>query len=108
MDNTLTIILEVLAILVLTKQIVTIILDLHETIVDKLEDNNAAKRLIANHPEMKGVKLGKGANLLFFDTDDEFRKMILNNDDEGNSIAIEDDDRYGIVVVDEFNDDEDD
>ena len=106
MDNTLTIILEVLAILVLTKQIVTIIMDLHETISETIEDNNTAKRLIANHPEMKGVKLGKGADLLCFDSDDEFRRMILNNDDEGNSVAIEDDDRYGIVIVDELDDDD--
>ena len=105
MGNTLTITLEVLAIIVLTKQVVTIIMDLHETISETIADNNTAKTLIANHPEMKGVKLGKGADLLFFDSDDDFRKMILANDDEGDNIAIEDDGRFGIVVID--NDDDD-
>ena len=107
MGNTLTIILELLAILYLTDQLVTIIKDRIDDISETIADNNTAKILKANHPEMKGVKLGAGADLLFFDTDKKFRKMILDNNDEGKSIAIEDEGKYGIEIVDELDDDDD-
>ena len=62
------------------------------------------KKLIANHPEMKGVAIDNG-DLLFFASDKVFRSLVMNNDEPGDNTAIEDNDKFAIVV-DDYDDEE--
>ena len=61
-------------------------------------------KLIANHPEMKGVAIDNG-DLLFFASDKVFRSLVMNNDEPGDNTAIEDNDKFAIVV-DDYDDEE--
>jgi hypothetical protein len=106
--TTLTIILYVLGIIYLLDQAVDIIEDRIDEYKERQADNDTAKRLIANHPEMKGVKLGEGADLLAFGTDKDLRKMIMDNNEPGNNIPLQDDSKFNVVVVDSDDLDDDD
>ena len=64
-----------------------------------------AMKLIANHPEMKGVAIDNG-DLLFFASDKVFRSLVMNNDEPGDNTAIEDNDKFAIAVDDYYDDDE--
>jgi hypothetical protein len=106
--TTLTIILYVLGSIYLLDQVVDIIEDRIDEYKERQADNNTAKILIANHPEMKGVKLGEGADLLSFGADKELRKMILDNNDPGDNIPLQDDSKFNVVVADTDDLDDDD
>jgi hypothetical protein len=103
--TTLTIVLYVLGILYLLDQVVDIIKERIDEIKERQAKNNIARQLIANHPEMKGISLDNG-DLLFFASDKEFRSLVMNNDEPGDNTAIEDNDRFAVVVVDDYDDDE--
>jgi hypothetical protein len=98
--TTLTIILYVLGIVYLLDQVVDIIKDRIEEIKERQADYNIARQLIANHPEMKGVKLGDGSDLLAFGIDRELGKAIMNDNEPGNNIPLQDDSKFNVIVVD--------
>jgi hypothetical protein len=96
--------LIILATIYLGNKVFITIYDYYKQIQHQFKQHQLKKKLIANHPEMKGISLDNG-DLLFFASDKEFRSLVMNNDEPGDNTAIEDDDKFAIVV-DDYDDDE--
>ena len=91
--------LTLLGIIYLVEQVSTIIQRHINNYQTWRRKKNISKQLIANHPEMKDVRLDK-ADLFFFSSDKEFRSIVMNNEEAGSNIAIEDDERFAIAIDD--------
>jgi hypothetical protein len=91
--------LIILATIYLANKVSITIYDYFKQIRQQYKQQQLKKKLIANHPEMKGIALDNG-DLLFFASDKEFRSLVMNNDEPGDNTAIEDNDKFNIVVVD--------
>jgi hypothetical protein len=77
----------------------------YQILSNRYRQRQLRQKLIANHPEMKGVQLDQ-SDLLFFGADKEFRSLVMNNDEPSDNTAIEDSEKFAIVV-DEYDDDDD-
>ena len=98
-------ILTLLLFVYLTDKAITIGYKYYVQTNNFIKQRQLNKKLIANHPEMKGVSIDNG-DLLFFSSDREFKSIIMSNEEEGENIAIEEDERFSIAVNDAYDDDE--
>ena len=94
-----------LAAIYLSDKIISIGYKYYQLLRHTYKQRQLNKKLIVNHPEMKGISL-QDDDLLFFSSDREFKSIIMSNEDEGENIAIEEDERFSIAVNDAYDDDE--